>query len=140
MPVREVFADTAGWANYFIRSEPFHSAARSLLIQARVESVRILTTNYILAELASLLISPLHTPRPLLIAILQAIRSASWVEVIHVDRTLDQEAYNLLEERTDKDWSLVDCASFAVMRRRGVSSALTSDHHFEQAGFVRLLK
>ncbi len=44
------------------------------------------------------------------------------------------------KSRQDKEWSLVDCASFVVMQQRGIFEALTSDHHFEQAGFVRLLK
>lgn len=35
---------------------------------------------------------------------------------------------------------LVDCASFVVMQQRRITQALTTDHHFEQAGFVRLLK
>jgi len=38
-----------------------------------------------------------------------------------------------------KEWSLVDCASFVAMQQRGIFEALTTDHHFEQAGFVRLL-
>ncbi len=40
----------------------------------------------------------------------------------------------------DKDWSLTDCISFVVMHERGITEALTADHHFEQAGFVALLK
>ncbi len=46
----------------------------------------------------------------------------------------------MLAERPDKEWSLVDCASFVLMRQREINEALTSDHHFEQAGFSRLLK
>ena len=45
-----------------------------------------------------------------------------------------------IAQRLDKDWSLTDCISFVVMRRRGLTDALTSDHHFEQAGFSILLR
>jgi predicted nucleic acid-binding protein len=44
------------------------------------------------------------------------------------------------EQRPDKEWSLTDCNSFVVMQHEGISEALTGDHHFEQAGFVALLK
>jgi predicted nucleic acid-binding protein len=42
--------------------------------------------------------------------------------------------------RLDKEWSLTDCTSFVVMREYAASDALTTDHHFEQAGFNVLLK
>jgi predicted nucleic acid-binding protein len=44
-------------------------------------------------------------------------------------------------KRPDKDWSLTDCLSFVVMTDRGLSEALTGDHHFfEQAGFRAVLR
>jgi uncharacterized protein len=45
-----------------------------------------------------------------------------------------------LRRRVDKEWSLTDCISFIVMERYKVTEALTADHHFEQAGFIALLK
>ena len=45
-----------------------------------------------------------------------------------------------IEQRKDKDWSLTDCLSFAVMHARDLSEALTGDHHFQQAGFRALLR
>lgn len=59
---------------------------------------------------------------------------------VFVDPALDAAGWALLKSRPDKEWSLVDAASFIVMQERGIIEALTTDHHFEQAGFVRLLK
>ncbi|MGO4884227.1 MAG: type II toxin-antitoxin system VapC family toxin [Bryobacteraceae bacterium] len=136
----ELFADTAGWANYLVGSQPFHTQAKELLVRANASGKRVVTTNYVLAELVALLTSPLRVSRPLLITIIETIRSASWVEVVYIDSRLDQEAWTTLMARPDQTWSLVDCASFAVMRQRGIGDALTSDHHFEQAGFIKLLR
>lgn len=68
------------------------------------------------------------------------VSRADHIEIYHVDRDLDSRAWDLLKERQDKEWSLVDCASFVLMNDRGVTDALSSDHHFEQAGFRVLLK
>lgn len=46
----------------------------------------------------------------------------------------------LFAARKDKDGSLTDCISFVVMQEQGITEALTADHHFEQAGFIALLK
>ena len=51
-----------------------------------------------------------------------------------------EEWLQLYAQRLDKKWSLTDCISFAVMQRNSLTEALTGDHHFEQAGFVALLK
>lgn len=59
-------------------------------------------------------------------------------ELIHIDEPTFFEAWHLLEARPDKESSLVDASSFVLMQRYGMSEALTSDHHFEQAGFTRV--
>jgi uncharacterized protein len=46
---------------------------------------------------------------------------------------------SLFARRMDKDWSLTDCISFALMHQQGLAEAFTADHHFEQAGFKVLL-
>lgn len=98
-----------------------------------------MTTNYVLTELVALLTSRFHVPRPQVIATIASVLESDGVEVAHIDPELHAAAWQLLAARPDKSWSLVDCASFVVMRRRGLSAALTTDQHFAQAGFVRLL-
>ncbi len=136
----ELFADTSGWGNLVDANQPFHSLTANIYRKSRQQAVIVVTTNYIVAELIALLTSPLKISRPNIIAFIDGLKSSPYVKVIHVDNSVDQDAWQLLKTRLDKDWSLVDCASFVVMQQRGISNALTSDHHFEQAGFVRLLK
>jgi predicted nucleic acid-binding protein len=59
----EVFADTSGWATFFVRTEPLHAAAVAYMRQWRADGTRVVTTNYVLTELIALLTSPLRIPR-----------------------------------------------------------------------------
>jgi predicted nucleic acid-binding protein len=43
-------------------------------------------------------------------------------------------------QRNDKNWGIVDCISFIVMEERRITEALTTDIHFQQAGFRALLR
>jgi len=58
-----------------------------------------------------------------------------------VVRALPQEeelAKELLARYQDKDWSLCDAISFAVLERRGVGVAFSFDGHFRQYGRFEL--
>jgi uncharacterized protein len=88
----------------------------------------------------ALLTSPLYIPRPAIAAFIEGLKASPYVEIIHVDISPDAQAWQLFSQRLDKNWSLVDCASFVIMQHRGILEAFTTDHHFEQAGFVCPLK
>jgi len=110
------------------------------IVTARQHGHKVITTNYIIAELVALMSSPLRIPRPRVIAFIEALKTSPHVEIIHIDLAMDEAAWQLLKNRQDKEWSLVDCASFVAMNQRGITEALTTDLHFDQAGFIRLLK
>ena len=61
------------------------------------------------------------------------------VTIVSLSTQLYSRALELFKTRLDKEWGLVDCISFTVMRDRNISAALTADEHFSQAGFRRLL-
>ena len=62
------------------------------------------------------------------------------IETVWVDEQLHRDAMQLLIERQDKTYSLCDAVSFVLMGQRGITEALTTDRHFEQEGFVKLLR
>lgn len=136
----ELFVDTSGWGNLIDPTQPYHALASNLYRGARQQGSKFITTNYVIAELVALMLSPLRIPRPKAISFIARVKTSPLIEIVNINTTLDEEAWSLFIKRQDKDWSLVDCATFVVMKQRGIASALTSDHHFEQAGFVRLLK
>jgi predicted nucleic acid-binding protein len=135
-----MFADTSGWASLVDRRQTYHVPAAALVQQAHRDGKIIITTNYVLNEVTALLSSPLRVSRHRQIQFLTDLRAASWVRIILIDAALDGMAWQLWASRPDKEWTLVDCASFLVMQQHALTEALTTDHHFEQAGFVRLLK
>ena len=79
-------------------------------------------------------------PKSQQIQLLADLQADSSVEIAFIDSALETAAWTLWRTRLDKEWSLVDCASFVVMQQQGITEALTTDHHFEQAGLVRMLK
>lgn len=59
--------------------------------------------------------------------------------VLTASQDLFDKAVTLFTERPDKRWSLTDCTSFVAMQEHGITDALTSDRHFQQAGITALL-
>ncbi len=138
--MNKIFVDTSGWASLADVSEPFYQKAKTVYTAAIQNRQRFVTSNYVLAELVALMTSPLRFHRPRIIEFVGSIKESPFFDIIHIDEYLDTKAWELLTNRTDKNWSLVDCSSFVVMREHKIVESLTTDHHFEQAGFVRLLK
>jgi predicted nucleic acid-binding protein len=68
------------------------------------------------------------------------LRMSAACEVIPATRAWLDRGLELYHQHADKGWTLTDCVSFAIMRERNLREALTGDRHFEQAGFVALLK
>jgi predicted nucleic acid-binding protein len=134
--MRTVFADTF----YFIALLNPADAAHARALQFTAgNAVRMLTTEWVLTELADGLAKS-SRGRIEFLATLVDLQPDDDVMIVPCDHTVMAEGVRLYGERSDKEWSLTDCISFVAMTKAGVADALTADHHFEQAGFVALLK
>jgi len=135
----DLFVDTSGWAYALDSQADEYAAVSNVIIGATRQNRALVTTNYIVAELVALLSTArFRISRQSIIERINAMKVDPNIEILHLDADTDTEAWKLLETRPDKEWSLVDASSFVVMQRFGLTEALTSDHHFTQAGFVRL--
>jgi predicted nucleic acid-binding protein len=127
--------DTSGLLCFHHRAEPQHAQAVHLFRSAPVRLIH----SYVLAEFVALA-QARRLPRQSTLSIVADLHDNTAAQVIYVSETLHRAALTHLRQRTDKDWSLCDAVSFLLMAHHGIRHALTTDHHFEQAGFVRLLK
>ena len=98
-----------------------------------------MTTNYVLAEFV-----PLAHVRKLKrengLNFLKTFVLLPRLELVWIDEGYHNQAMKLLKKRLDKTYSLCDAVSFVIMREREVSDALTTDRHFRQEGFIKLLE
>jgi len=133
--VNPLFADTFYFLALLHKDDAAH--AQALAFSGR-SSNPILTTVWVLTEVADALSAP--TLRTNFLPLLEALRTDPACTIVPPSQQLFDQGVELYAERADKEWSLTDCISFEVMRRYGVTEALTGDRHFEQAGFAVLLK
>jgi predicted nucleic acid-binding protein len=126
--------DTSGLLCCFDADEARHSDAVQLYDNAPLR----LTHNYVLAEFVALARAR-NLPRQESLAFAAEVLADPEIGVVWIDPALHNDAMRLLRSQLDKTYSLCDVVSIVLMQQHSVLDALTTDHHFEQAGFRRLL-
>ena len=129
------FADTYALIAWLNPDDSAHAAVSAYL---DAFTGRLVSTEWVLMEFADALSGP--SARATAVNFLRAVRNDALFDVVEYDPAVYQAGFDLFASRPDKGWSLTDCISFVVMRERAVVEALTTDHHFEQAGFAALLR
>ena len=129
-----VFVDTSFFVALLDQGDEFHEEAVHFLLH---NTSPLLSTSAIVLELGAYFAQ--QQLRPGFLASLDAINNTR-IKIVHVDQASLERAIEYFETRPDKDWSLADRVSFLLMEDRQISETATSDRHFEQAGFIALLR
>jgi predicted nucleic acid-binding protein len=129
--VTPVFLDTVGLIGLWNAADQWHPAASLAFARLAATHVPLVTTREVLLECGN-----------------AAARTSMRVDVIALRNKLELQGRVIVP--TDEDWinawgsyergrpgdaSIVDCVSFTVMRRLGLTDAFTNDQHFAAAGF-----
>jgi predicted nucleic acid-binding protein len=126
--------DTSGLLCLHYPTEPLHSLACTAYKRATVR----VTHSYIIAEYVALAYAR-RFPRSSILAFVVDLLDNPDIETVWINESLYRKAIDLLMIRQDKSYSLCDSISFVLMRERSINEALTTDRHFDQEGFIRLL-
>ena len=130
--MKPVFADTFYWIALFSPEDSAHDAVAAY--SRSLGATTVITTDEVLTEvLASCAADPYVRGKAV-----QNVRNLlvhPYVRVVSQGRAGFLEGLELYQARADKGYSLVDCISMQLMRREGLTEALTGDRHFEQEGF-----
>lgn len=134
----EVFLDAAFAIALSSTKDHFHNQAVRLAEQFEKSKTKLVTTRAVLLEIGNALSKQRY--RQAAVKLLVALEADPNVEIVPLSDQLYIYALQLYRERPDKEWGMVDCISFIVMRDREILEALTTDNHFQQAGFQVLLR
>ena len=130
-----VLIDTSFFAALLSPRDFLHERAAALSHREWDQQV---TTEFVLLEVANYLAN--SSARNLLEGLVRRLQADPNVEIVTCSTDRFHRGLSLYRSRSDKQWSLTDCISFQVMSERGLTEALTADHHFEQAGFKALMR
>ncbi len=133
-----LFLDTSGLVALLVADDALHDRATRYFQSLRRSGRLVITSDWVLAELGNSLART--AARPLGAEFIRRLLATPRARVIFIDEALLARALERYAGYADKNWGLVDCASFEVMADHGCHEALTHDRHFEQAGFRRVLE
>ena len=133
----ENFVDSVAWIALVNTRDSLHEKAKEVFANLRRQNYRFVTTEFVLIEFANALSAPGFRLKAAVFV--EGLRLSDEVKVVPASSELFSLGFELYKNRPDKEWSIVDCISFIVMEETKISTAFTEDHHFEQAGFTKLL-
>ncbi|MBI4872873.1 MAG: type II toxin-antitoxin system VapC family toxin [Candidatus Riflebacteria bacterium] len=136
--MRRVFVDTGGFFALIAREDPHHASAKALFEHAARESWRLVTTNAVVIECYTLLLTRSRPARRNALGFLGMIETDAYA-VERVRETDEQQAIALVRRHQDKTYSLCDALSFVVMERLELIEVIAFDRHFRDYGRFTLL-
>jgi len=134
----KVFLDTAFVLALASPSDQYHEKAKELSRQIKKEGIALLTTRAILIEIGDAMAG--QRRRKAGTVMLESLENDDNLEIFPSNEELYSKAFDLFASRSDQEWGMTDCISFVVMRDEKITEALTTDSHFQQAGFVALMR
>jgi predicted nucleic acid-binding protein len=132
---RAVFVDSSFWVALMRPRDQTNARARGRIEEIARAGRHPLTSNFVVVETYQVLLA--RENRRFALRFLDRIEASAIVEVAATPHD-QSRAREMLRRYDDKDFSLTDAISFAMMERLGIREAIAFDVRFEQYGFALL--
>lgn len=132
-----VFVDSGGWLSVLIATDQHHAAGSRDFRAMRAAGARLVTTDYVLDEVATRL--RYDAGHPQAAGFLRLVRDAAGAGALNIrriDERLWDQAEAIFLRYSDARLSFTDCTSFALLRAEPADEVFGYDSHFEMMGHV----
>ena len=134
---RPVFVDTGAWKAFVDAKDEFHRPVKGQFERCRSEKIVMETTDYVLSETLTLLRLRPGLGHQVAVGFGRMVQASQVIHINSISPELFQKGWEIFQRYADKDFSFVDCTSFALMEKKEIREALALDAHFTQYGFER---
>jgi predicted nucleic acid-binding protein len=128
----KVFLDTGAFLALADEDDRYHTAAKSTYTELLQSRAQLLTSNFILSETCTLIRS--RVGHQAAVEFMKRLEQTG-IRVLRVSEPIEQTAKAIFVRYDDKDFSFVDCASFALIDHHRLDRAFAFDGHFRQYRF-----
>jgi len=131
---KSAFIDTSALVALYDKTDEHHSASLAMMNMVRRERIRLVLSDYILDEAVTAALTRIG--RETAVNVGEFILGSAVASLIWLDEKTKREAWEYFKRHSDKKYSFTDCTSFVLMKELKVTSYLSFDEHFKQAGFT----
>ena len=128
-----IFVDSGAFLGRFAHNDQHHIEAGKRWAKIEASRLACFTSNYILDETLTLLAR--RTSYPFAVERGRSLYSSGEVNLVRPAPEDELAAFDWFQKFADQRVSFTDCVSFVLMKKAGIDTAFSFDHHFERAGF-----
>lgn len=137
--MKKMFIDTGAWIALNNKKDKYYRDAVKANKDFLDKGYFYISNDYLLDETYTLFRYDVGHKRAVEFASeIRSLQEMEKIRIVHINQDILDNAWEIFEKYSDKDFSFTDCTSFAVMETMGINEAFSFDRHFDQYGFIRL--
>jgi len=132
-----IFVDTGAFIALTDKDDENHNKAAIFYKTMKEKGCRFATSNFVVCETMNYLRAKVS--HQMAVVFRDNLIKSGFFEIITVTSFMEDAAFGIFKQYSDKGFSFTDCTSFALMKSQKIRKAFAFDRHFEQYdNFTRL--